>query len=294
MGEKSAEKGGVVGVNVGEGIVTVGSFPQLSQEINKVLWLAFGSSCYFETNSTSQLPPIAAHSALRAYLYGFQQEAHWHLYPSTTKLPDSVVIFDDGRTRRWEDNDGFMRGPPDEIPWSPPYDEGFTNAILSASAFAHGRDPNFKLPHTINFNVYGPKREGKSSVDLDLYISYSIEVTNVILSVPSIHITPSLNGPINVSDERFQLDKDPIFQVTYLFTNNWLTDEAVRLLPEFSKVLPYQKIRIAASKSAAAARKLDANSVNRRFIVFGLLIIGSAVGLIFVIRDFRQKQKTKT
>ena len=283
---KRQEKGLKVGVNTGEGIITPGAFPHNSPEQNKILWLAFASSKYLAKSNTGQVPPIATHSSRRAYLYGFTQLAFWELNKMSPNLPAYVLIFDDGRVRRWKDEDsGFLISPPQESSWRGPYVAGFTNGILSVKGYkTYGQ---LFLPQTIEFNVFVPAREGATTNDLTAIRTYFFETTNAISPVSILGVGPSVLGPIQTTDERFQLDKTPIFQVSYLCTNKWLSEAEVRRLPEFAKARPYEAKRIATAKNVAATADLSVamnkNKAPKRYIALGFLVLVSVCALLGAI-----------
>jgi len=273
-------KGLKAGANLGEGIVTPSFFPQNSAEINRVLWLVFGLGCYLTTNTTFRLPPIVTPSSRHAYLYGFDQKAVWKLSGSEPTLPETVVIFDDGLVRRWQDEDtGYLLGPPQQVRRMPPYDKGYTNAILVAEG-SHSAAPGGNFSRRASFRIYGPKRGGTEASDLRLLRTYALETTNCSRDVPTLE-KPSVAGPILVTDRRFQSDKNPVFQAAYLFTNAWLSDEAVRQRPEFPQAAAYQKVQ----KQAAAPLPSSTSSVRRKLVLFSIFVLGIAILVVLVQRS---------
>ena len=251
--EENQKQGITVGVNIAEGAIIPGVVPYDDPEINKVLWLLYASSRYLAENPDKSLPALFSHSSPKAYLYGFRQRADWAVGDRILGLPQSVVYYDDGFIRRWEDDggEGYMTGPPVSAKWAPPYDAGFTNAILSVSS-ANETNGNW-IPRASTFTVYGPKRSGENRSDLDLYKTITINATNLAIETPIQDFKPSIDGVVLVTDMRLETDKKPLFQFSYLTDHRWLTIPDAKKRKEYPAALEAQRLRIAASKRAPKA-----------------------------------------
>lgn len=292
--DQQKKRGLVVGENVGEAIITPGPAPENSTELNRILWLTFASSCYLKSNVTGQLPAIASHSDRHAYLYGFQQKAHWSVAQAAPYLPNSVIIYDSGKISTWADKDaGFMTGPPIEKAWKGPYANGFTNAVLKLAEPSTDRGDGLPRNATYHFNIYGPKPAGDANTDLALLRRYTFVITNTSKLVSGVDFTPAIPGLLTVTDQRFEKSSPPVFQVLYGLHDRWLTREEVQRSTQFADAQRLQGPRMFASRAAAAQQAVGTPGRNkRRYVVIVALTLTSITTAVLLVRHkLRQTQK---
>jgi hypothetical protein len=286
------EKGLPVGTNIGEGEVIPGMIPFRAPEEIRVLWLLYASGCVLDATPPNRLPAIVTHSSRHAYLYAPDQPAIWTRSSGLPGLLSSAALLSDGRILRWKDADaGYMAGAPEESMWFSPFKHGFTNAVLSVTAFY--REQEHVLPKSAEFQVYAPKPGGTSTSQLDLLRSYSIRATNIVLQSALSEFKPRIDGRVVVNDRRFEREETPVYEVVYRFNSNWLSDDEVRDTPEFKKSIPAQRLRINVSRSSAEA-SVPSVSKNIRYAVLILMIVSLLVmvfAVIIVTRNQRNAQK---
>src|ERR1035437_587372 len=194
MVNKMRQQGKTVGVNIGESIITHGSIPYNTDEINKILWLMYASSCDFSKTTTNRFPPVVSLSSRKAYLYNYEQRADWRVSDQLPHLPLFMIFYSNGRFLHWNDEDaGYMAGPPTESKWDAPYDNGFTNSILNVERFYH--ENGYQIPKMASFQVYAPRTiGGLNSNDVELLRSYSFHATNIMFDVAIVDFKPKIPG----------------------------------------------------------------------------------------------------
>jgi len=279
-----SERGMQVGANTAEAEITPGIIPFNSPEINRILWLLYASSCYLSGVSAKQLPAIASYSARHTYLYYPEQPAEWQTTGTMPPLPVFVALYDDGRLRTWRDDDaGFMTGPPIEQQRRAPYDRGFTNAVLAVESFY--QEGNYRIPQKATFAVYMPNPDGTNATDLKLSRTVTIASSNASFHTLITDFRPKTTGAVLVTDRRFERDKRPVYAVTYLANEHWLSDNEVRQRPEFLKSGGEQAMKISASRAVAGSSPKQTVLATRvtRWVVCSLLAITSVLGLLLIL-----------
>lgn len=285
------EKGLPVGNNIAQGGVLPGMVPYRASEELRILWLLYASSCAVTSARPGRLPAIITDSSRHAYLYAPDQPAHWTMAGSPPGLLSSAALYSDGRILRWKDEDaGYMAGAPAESKWFSPFDGGFTNALLSVSAFY--REHEQLIPQVAEFRVYAPKPGGTTTNQLDVVRSYSIRATNILCQSAVSDFKPRVDGRVVVNDRRFERAQTPVYEVVYRFDNDWLSDDELRETPEFKQSIPMQRTRINVSRASAGSSVPGAN--RRIGYAFRILMIASLVAIVFAVIMARRNQSKST
>ena len=197
------------------------------------LWLAFGSSYYFDTRNVPEAEP--------AFVWLVSSAAHYSPY-DLHKLKAEVTRFDGGAglpSRVNYFSDGYMYSASldkrSTFRWDKPYHNGFTNAIYEATVVTNLRGRT--VPLVASIGVFAPRGEaykeppGKVSTDLFRVYTYLLEVTNLVDAAKVDVTSPVLTAKTVISDSRFR--SKWMGEVAYE-RSQWLTMEEARQTPEYS------------------------------------------------------------
>jgi hypothetical protein len=246
-----------------------------------ILWFAFASQSYLRTNGVVSLQPLLLAEANSDQLlhFGFQQKVYFEPWSNRDPRPLRTTWFHDGIVRYWEKRDHAKVASHLERRYSPPYDQGFTNAIFEASSFVQAGSG--RIPRRLDYWVYCPRPKGQTNTELALLQHHWIEITNIVLDVPKGSFVPlPIEGVARIADERFTAAAGRFIRINYVQTNGWLSDfEAADLLSD-----PQLQQRLSLLHRALAT---DASNGGRKgaiqkkaLIILGALLLLFPVGLL--------------
>ena len=184
-----------------------------------VIWLALADSFYLDQNSESMCPPYSI-DVLRP-----PQAISVVRRPQSPRLPETMSFMADGYFRGC--------GQPNQK-WRAPYDQGFTNAIFTATGFTN--IGGVELPSEFKFTVYQPARADGLEKKLDQCFVYQGYITNISPVCSISNFVPEIPaGSIgHIYDLRFAYGKAIVPQAFQYQATNWLSETEVRQLPGFA------------------------------------------------------------
>ena len=239
---RRAEAGGTRLQNIATGAVRRGPVPnEIAHPHAGLLWLAFASHRYLETNGVDYLQPLTlaeANSDLLLYS-GFKQKSVIESWSGEDLRPKSAVWFHDGTVRYWDQRDFALVAKHKQKPWHHPYEQGFTNAIFEASQFSNVGASRFPL--RLDYWVYSPRPKGDSNRDLALIQHHWLQITNAQVDLVAGSFVPTPpKGSVRVADYRFATEEGNLVSFDYLQAGDWLSDkEAIEKIsnPEIKRKL---------------------------------------------------------
>ena len=277
------------GFNSGAARITAGIVPFNSPPLNRILWLIYASSCYLSNAPANRLPALMSSSDRHAYLFYPEQPAEWRSTGTAMPLPVVAILYDDGYFRYWPDDSfGFMTGPPNAQKWRPPYDQGFTNAVLSVESFFEHEGG--RIAREATFRCFLRKRDGTSPRDLALGTTYTFFGSNISSDIQLTDFRPEVKGVVLVTDKRFEKHKNPTYDVPYRMGNSRPSIEEVRQSPDFLKQQKAQLINIRVARAVAAAPQQAAPvSPLKRAVVLSVLSVVTLLGLVLILTKTLRK-----
>lgn len=235
-----------------------------------VIWLALASSCYLRTADDRLIPPYSA-DIVRIPLHANLIRSSGYM-----GLPERIVFMDGGFDSRF----GQLKRR------SPPYDEGFTNAIYSVEGVVAIGSKS--LPGTFHLSTFRPApSKGNKAIELD-----SRYDGTVVRATPACSLTsfaPRILSEGRVADARFASASNAVNRSFTYRTSRWLNKAEVEMLPGFDR---YQQLVTAARgqlpvavvKSGAAS----ATSRWRRSMLIALIALNSLIVLFFWSRSAKR------
>jgi hypothetical protein len=182
-----------------------------------MIWLAYGSKCYFENKAQGDLlePVITFDSQGQV-----DRRKEVPLYQTTWKrqaqfpfLPTEVVYLESNK-----------------------YFKAFTNSIFSVSSFVNYG--GFEYPKTATLETYQFLQQSNSTgVELKLFSKYELNLTAIHnITVPHFTPRPVLPGATLFVDDRIP----QVGQITYL-SSNWMTESQLINNKGFKALVAKQK-----------------------------------------------------
>lgn len=250
-----------------QGVPFAGPIPSMP-----VIWLALADACFFDQNSSSMSPPYSTAVLRTPFAINV---VRMQLPP---RLAKAITFMDDGYNRR---------NGQTNIKWPPPFDQGFTNAIYSASGFKNVG--GLELPLEFNLTVLRPVLKSSSVDKLELDCQYQGHISYVNVGCSISNFAPDIpSGSVGeISDKRFAL---PTALVPIPFSyqaSKWLSEQEVRKLPRFANYEMSQPmfsnfvpvLTLSGGKTLASA---NAMAGHYRILVIGLLVLVSIVAFGFL------------
>ncbi len=283
--EARKQKNLTVGSELGIAEVVKGDVPHITPEVERVLWLAYLSGCYFDKSGWGRYEPIVTHSSPKAYIYGYQQPVWVDLSASRFRFVQTAVFMDEGTYERWASEDvGYLAAPPEKHHWNAPYNAGFTNSILTTELFSKSGETDF--PQKTTFIVLAPIPGARTNKDLSLTTRYTLEVNTFTPTCELNDFKPVLPGKTRVSDWRFERDQTRIFNVRYETATGWLSSEAILAQAGFQKAIQPQE-----SQKHSLQLQTTPTTARSAFTMKMLLLSLSILfGVIVLATTYKQKK----
>lgn len=183
------------------------------QNLTSLLWLTYASGCVLGSQTTPRLRAVWMMEYQGLWETGVDYAAQWKIHPSSGGLPEQVVYFNEGLGRFFKDGQHQTFKPP------PPYDDGFTNALFTASFTNLGA---INLPSEARFIYYGADLRAKQTTKkLAVFGVDVIIATNFVTAPETRPLLPDLPATAFVSDDRLR-NRDQLFRPGTVITNrNW-------------------------------------------------------------------------
>ena len=203
------------------------------------LWLAFGSGPYFANLKTNMVVPFYHQWAQRWGFRGYQQEARWRLAETVPRLPLVVSYINPGQKLERPYTNGVYAKTLVFVPYSPPYDKGFTNGhyVVLASTNIGG----LTLPTEFKFEEYDLAGSGAGRPIRTVHG----KVHSLASYCPKKDLKFKFPGNVTVIDERVRTNPDMSRLPSYKSTR-WLTTNEVFALLEEKKNPSVQTLAMAA------------------------------------------------
>ena len=188
------------------------------------LWLAFGSRPYFESLKSSKVMPFYNEWAQRWGVRGYQQEIRWQLADSVPRLPRVVSYLNPGEELIRKIENGKETTNLVFVPYSAPYNRGFTNAhyaVLATTNFG-----GLTVPVEFQFDEFVPAGGG----GIRPVRTVRGKVQTLYAYCPKKSLKLEFPDGAIVLDERIRINLDMKKIPTYK-SSRWLTtNEAFALL----------------------------------------------------------------
>lgn len=222
----AARKQGVALQNTATAGITRGPNPkEFAHPHAGMLWLVFASRSFLRDQGVDLLPPLVmAESNSEILLYfGFRQKTQLTPWSPEDPRPQRVVWFHDGVVRDWAKAEFSRVSQHRERRRKPPYDIGFTNAILEVTQpYQIG---NHSIGLRLDYQVLAPKSGSKTNSELSLLQHHWLLITNVMLGkTPDTFVPQQTKGIMRVGDLRFVAKEGNWVSLEYMQSNSWLTD----------------------------------------------------------------------
>lgn len=239
------------------------------------IWLAYGSSHYFATNTAKRTPPLwPLRDEFIAYS-GYSLPVTWETDPNSPHLL-KALSFDNEGIGFVTEAGGTTPTMSKTIRLSPPYDSGFREAEYKVLASTNLNGMSFPLEFELT--VFRVIRYSKTKTT-EKRLSYTGRLSSLDINVfARQRFTPDPKNlhPL-IGDNRFK-SVDPSVSVVYILTNsNW---------PSKDIVLPiFQKARDKTSRTSAVNR-----SASPSVFPYVLLVTVCAPPLVWLA--LRKKRRT--
>jgi hypothetical protein len=131
------------------GSIYPGAVPRFGPDFAALVWLAYGSSSYFEAPTESKAPRMWFYDYPEQAVDDYMELAKWKLCDTEPHLPQLIEFYSDGTYGRADNHNRHTR-----IYYPPPYNREFTNAIFKAMSFTNCEGKVF--PFSFNLSGYVP------------------------------------------------------------------------------------------------------------------------------------------
>jgi hypothetical protein len=201
-------------------VINTNNIPPDDGRTLNYLWLAYASSCYFSAVKTNRLTPIWMLDDPDLLDQGFDVKAFWQTQTGLPHVPVGVFYLSDGIVRALSSDKRHI-----EFRYPAPFDQGFTNAVYTASATE--MVGNLVLPARFVFTRYYVQDPQHLSV-LNVTEGEALNLREGTAKPP---FRPTFTGQVFVIDKRFRGLDNLVPTITYHVTNgNWLTTDELRPL----------------------------------------------------------------
>jgi len=212
--------------NSATAVVTRGPNPkEFAHPHAAMLWLVFASQKFLQDEGTNSIPPLLmteSNSEVLLY-FGFRQKAQLTTWSSQDLRPRRMVWFHDGVIRDWAKAEFSKVSQHRERRRKPPFDIGFTNAILEVTQ--QNEVGNHSLGMRLDYKVFAPKPEATTNSELALLQHHWLLITNLIMGkTPDTFVPQPPKGIMRVGDLRFAVTEGNWASIEYAQSNSWLTD----------------------------------------------------------------------
>jgi hypothetical protein len=253
--------------------VVGGDVPFLDETFATVPWLAFASSCFFETNHDQRVKKFLTMNRQLFDNKDVTVTAETDLTTTAPRLPQHISFMNEGFAYVAQ-QDGTVRRQP--LP--APFDKGFEEASYTVEQFT--TVSNYTLPKAFTINYFATKKGAASRDDrrlvgvirggISLVAASSLSVSDAGARIAQ----PSGNsgGTVYVADRRVG---SPTHPITYFTTG-----------PVYQVGDPRLKEK---ERIAALRRKQPASSPKYRLFVWGALLV---VTISFASLAWRTRERT--
>lgn len=270
--------------------VNKGVIPQGAPLLHRVLWIAFCSGSYLgqRTNQTIEmLHPPTSGSQPGAWR-GMPVGASWKLAGGAVPMPSYLATIDSGVIPTWETTASSWAIPPAERKWPAPFGDGFTNMTYGVSEWFDG-DKAIVCPRAAKARFFSPNLQETAKGEQHQGMAFEISVKSVIpvsspIAATAAYSVPVVKGVALVMDRRFARDEQPLFEVSYMAKDRWLSDGELRETAAYLEAQVNQGIQIR-----------HVQSTQRRTFIIRLIIISAMVCLSAwaAFRMFHRSVQTK-
>ena len=191
------------------------------EKVLPFLWLAYGSRPYFESLKTNMVNPFYHQWAGRWGFAGYQQEGRWKLANTVPRLPLVMTYMNPGLKWIRPVENGVLTTNFIFVPYSAPYNEGFTNGHYQVLATTNVG--GLILPTEFQFDEYQPAGGGK----IEAFRTVRGKVLSVASYCPRKSLKFEFPGELVVTDERVRIYSDRSRSSGYL-SSRWLTTNEAR------------------------------------------------------------------
>jgi hypothetical protein len=258
------------------GIIESNDVPQESSFYASPIWLALGSSHYFQSITNNLFQPIWHLSDITLRNKRFSDVGKWIKQDASPFLPEEVTYYSDGKIY-FTDSYGNSR----VSRYPAPYDNGFIEAEYNV--ITHTNVGGITLPQHFVFIRYMPRPYGRSTNDTVIMCKYDGTVTNISSENIREGYIPVLSPPTYVDDRRFGVAAKPVTDVEYVATNSWW--------PSVTNTVVARLYREKAFNSPVDIRTIERKPLPKS-VIYGILF-GSTLCFVFLLFKTMQTNKTK-
>lgn len=216
------------------GSITQGSIPppHMNHEAS-IIWLAFASGCVLGDGSKDRLRPVWRMEYPQLWYTGISLPVAAEYASQPPQLPKLITYYNDGKGRFFDPEKGHR-----EVPAPPPFDKGFTNAVLESEMIGTN---GLILPKRSVFSFFAANLSKPTSTNSLVLASQTIiEALEYSAGQPDSLIKPPLKSRSYIVDSR-EVGTSGMFMVTALVTNGVWPEVPLEALKE--RVLSHEKKR---------------------------------------------------
>jgi len=196
------------------GIIESNNVPQETSFYAVPIWIALGSSCYFNEITNSMFQPVWHVSD-----FSIRNKRHSLLgrlvkHDNSPFLPERLSYYNDGKLY-FTDRYGNSRIGS----YPSPYQNGFLDAEYVCLEFTNVYD--IALPQHFTFTRFRPSPGGQSTNEISIMCIYDCIVTNVSIHKEKTEYSPTLIPPVYIDDRRFGVVTPSVTSIQYSATNSW-------------------------------------------------------------------------
>lgn len=260
-------------LEVAFGQIIAGEVPHFAAaEPISILWLAYASSCYFQTRTNDQIEPVYWFGGQHFFNEGLLLRGIWVVNDLPPFLPSRVVYF----------NDGFFRGlKSGQIPvvkrYEEPYQNGFTNAVFEV--LSHENLDGQMVPSKFSLTIYRPKALASSATELIISRKFDFTMGNCSVQTTPENFKPVLIGLTAIKDYRFSKTNGAI-QYTYHVSNHW---------PSVLEVVNDRQLYPILKPPPAVNSAIGGDNRMVRLVLW-MVFVGSLFGLLWLVKTLKKKQ----
>jgi hypothetical protein len=216
------------------GAITQGPMPppHMNHEAS-IIWLAFASGCVLGDGSKDRLRPVWRMEYPQLWYTGISLPVVAEYTSQPPHLPRLITYYNDGKGRFFDPDKGHR-----EVAAPPPFDKGFTNAILESEMIGTN---GLMLPKRSVLSFFAANLSNPISTNsLVLASQTTIEAIEYSAGEPESLVKPPLKSRSYIVDGR-EVGASGTFMVTALVTNGVWPEVPLEALKE--RVLSHEKKR---------------------------------------------------
>lgn len=253
------------------------NYPRSDHYLLPVIWLAYGSSCYFESQNDRKLPDIFLRiPGVDKRPQDTRLKADWQTSNSSIAIPNRVVMWNAG-TYLANDENRLV-----EMPFHKPYHAGFTNSVFEVISTTNLNDVT--LPNSFRITRFSPLRNARSNKELRIASVIECAAESISPLPQDFTVKPTLTHRTIVNDYRLpEVNEYRINGATYHSGPGlWPSIKEVRRMVESSPVM----------KGAMTNAQNVNNRKKRSRAIFLTILILPTAALFWSIYVYRRPQAT--